>query len=93
MENKFLNVLGIMSGTSMDGIDMSIITTNGLEVINRKKNFYYKFSKPFKTELHNFVNKFDINKINSKSYKKINDQFAKVTNRAICNLCIVIKLI
>ena len=51
-----------------------------------KKNFYYKFSKPFKTELHNFVNKFDINKVNSKSYKKINDQFAKVTNRAICNL-------
>ena len=69
MANKFLNVLGLMSGTSMDGIDMSIIKTNGEEIIDNSKNFYYKYSKSFKTELHDFVNKFDINKINSKSYK------------------------
>lgn len=75
-----------MSGTSMDGIDMSIIKTNGEEIINNSKNFYYEYSKSFKIKLHDFVNKFDINKINSKSYKKLNDQFAKVTNRAICNL-------
>ena len=33
-----------MSGTSMDGIDMSIIKTNGEEIINNSKNFYYEYS-------------------------------------------------
>ena len=75
-----------MSGTSMDGIDMSIIKTNGEDIINNSKNFYYKYSTSFKTKLHNFVNKFDINELNSKSYNKLNDQFAKVTNRATSDL-------
>ena len=45
---------------------MSIITTN--EVINRKKIFTINFLNPLRQN-YNFVNKFDINKVNSKSYK------------------------
>ena len=30
MNYQYLNILGIMSGTSLDGIDISVVRTNGL---------------------------------------------------------------
>ena len=38
-KNKYISALGLMSGTSMDGIDGSIIISNGIEVkVNRVSN-------------------------------------------------------
>ena len=42
-KKKSYNILGVMSGTSMDGIDISIIKTNGtnyVRVINEKSYDY-----------------------------------------------------
>ena len=37
LKHKKINVLGTMSGTSFDGIDLSIIKTDGNEIFNIKK--------------------------------------------------------
>ncbi len=38
----------MMSGTSMDGIDVSLIETNGIELNRLNKNFYLKYKKATK---------------------------------------------
>ena len=43
MEKKIFNSLGMMSGTSMDGVDISIIKTDGLNYLEKKIDKYYDF--------------------------------------------------
>lgn len=43
--NKFLNVIGTMSGTSIDGIDVSHLVTDGLSTLKTKEHYFYKYSK------------------------------------------------
>ena len=40
-----------MSGTSMDGIDISLVQTNGLNLKRFDKNYFYKYSKQTKKTL------------------------------------------
>ena len=35
-KNSKLNVLGVMTGTSMDGVDISLIKTNGTDFVKIK---------------------------------------------------------
>ena len=44
MKYDFLNIIGLMSGTSMDGIDISLVQTNGLELKRLNKNYFYEYS-------------------------------------------------
>ena len=43
-EDKFLNITGLMSGTSLDGIDISLIRTNGQDYTSLNKNFFYEYN-------------------------------------------------
>ena len=52
MHYPFLNIIGLMTGTSMDGIDISLVKTNGIELKRLNKNFYYKYSSETKTILN-----------------------------------------
>ena len=55
--NKNFYCLGLMSGTSMDGIDASIIYSNGLDNLRIIENNYYKYDDELINILSNFKNK------------------------------------
>ena len=73
MENSFV-ALGLMSGTSLDGIDASIIKSDGEEYLEIIDNIYISYPREFKKKLSSFIqsvdNKSDIKK-NIKAYKSL----------------------
>ena len=56
MEKKFYS-LGLMSGTSMDGIDASIIYSNGVDILEVLQNKYLKYDDKFINKLSDLKNK------------------------------------
>ncbi len=69
--DKTINALGLMSGTSMDGIDASLIKSDGEKNIEIIGNLYLKYDSEFKNSLHKFCQK-----INSLKDLKVNlDEF------------------
>ena len=39
-----LNIIGLMTGTSVDGIDISLVKTNGINIERQNENYFYKFN-------------------------------------------------
>ena len=70
-KNSKFNVLGVMTGTSMDGVDISLINTNGTNFVKIKCEKSYKFNKNYQ----NIINKLIINK--PKNNNKIKEYFLK----------------
>ncbi len=66
-----LNVLGVMTGTSMDGVDISLIKTNGTNYVKIKCEKSYKFNKNYQKIIKNLI----INK--PKNNSKIKEYFLK----------------
>ena len=56
MDKKFYS-LGLMSGTSMDGIDASIIYSNGVDILEVLQNKYLKYDDKFINKLSDLKNK------------------------------------
>lgn len=55
--NKICKSIGLMSGTSMDGIDLALIESDGEKIIKRH-NFYYKsYQEDFKKRLKDLIYK------------------------------------
>ena len=52
---KIYTSIGLMSGTSLDGIDASIIRSDGEKFINVEKNQYYKYGVNFQNRLRKFI--------------------------------------
>lgn len=48
---KRLRALGLMSGTSMDGIDVALIDSDGEHVVRRGPSFTYPYSAEFRAQL------------------------------------------
>jgi len=72
--NKNLYSLGLMSGTSMDGIDASIIKSDGENSIEVIDNMYLMYSPSIKTKLKELVNS-----CNSKNrIKKLSKRIKKI---------------
>tara|TARA_Y100001958_G_C21182893_1_gene512456 strand:+ start:38 stop:1150 length:1113 start_codon:yes stop_codon:yes gene_type:complete len=72
--DKIINALGLMSGTSMDGIDASIISSDGENSIDIIGNSYLKYDSELKNSLKEFCEK-----INSKKDLKLNiSEFLKL---------------
>jgi anhydro-N-acetylmuramic acid kinase len=74
--SKNLYSLGLMSGTSMDGIDASIIKSDGEKTIEVIDNMYLMYSASVKLKLKKLVNS-----CNSKnSIKKLSKRIKKIEN-------------
>ena len=67
---KIYTALGLMSGTSADGIDIAILITDGKNKIKLGPSEYYPFSKSFSTKIKSiFKTKLNIEK--SRKQKRI----------------------
>ncbi len=77
--NKSLNSLGLMSGTSGDGIDASVINSDGRGYYKVLINKYFKYSDEISENIHKL--KRNINKIDDvkKFSKEINSLERKIT--------------
>ena len=72
--DKTINALGLMSGTSIDGIDASLIRSDGEKNIEIIGNLFLKYDSELKNLLHIFCEKIhslDDLKINLKEFKSL----------------------
>ena len=76
---KNWNSLGLMSGTSGDGVDTSIIRTNGVSQYNLIKNKYFEYDSDIYKDIHNLKEK--IHKIEhlKKYNRELNNLERKIT--------------
>ncbi len=78
MKRKEFYALGIMSGTSIDGLDFSLIKSDGKEKIKIIQNKYYKFNNKLKIKISKGIDKFkQLKKINKENeiFKNLNKDF------------------
>ena len=66
LNSKNFIALGLMSGTSADGVDVAILITDGKTKIKLGPSEYYPFSKSFSTKIKSIFKK----KVNIKKSKK-----------------------
>ena len=71
MQLKF-PVIGLMSGTSMDGINASLSYTNGSSIKRTNHNLIYKYKKDTKETLISAIN--NLNNFSSIKLKELSDQ-------------------
>ena len=62
MSNNKLHAIGIMSGTSLDGIDVSYVSSDGKSRFTHNCSSLFKFRESTRKSLHNLVNNFTKNK-------------------------------
>ncbi len=60
-KHKKLIALGTMSGTSLDGVDISIIKTDGTKIYSHFKNYYFKYPYNIKSSLNDLLKNIDEN--------------------------------
>ena len=67
MKKKLFSAMGLMSGTSMDGVDVSIIKSDGLDEVELILDKYFEYDTDLYKQLSSLRDK--INKI-VELYKK-----------------------
>ena len=53
MKNKLYTAIGLMSGTSMDGVDVSVISSDGYDQFTMILNEYFEYDNKFQKQLIN----------------------------------------
>ena len=78
--NKNFYSLGLMSGTSMDGIDMSIIRSDGEQFIELIDNMYLKYEDQLKAKLIKTISLCSSKEYFSKMQDKFNELEKEITH-------------
>ena len=53
--DKIFKAIGLMSGTSMDGIDLALIESNGKNIVKPLKFSYEPYDNSFKDRLKHII--------------------------------------
>ena len=87
MKRKEFCSLGIMSGTSIDGLDFSLIKSDGVKNVKIIKNKYYKFGRNIRNEIINLIEIFSLEKkfIRNEKFYEIDLKFINFVIRKIAN--------
>ena len=85
---KIYTALGTMSGTSLDGIDFSIIHTDGEEYLSLSDNSYLEFSNNLKQKIRSIKNKITSTNeckkvIKSHEYKELSKEITMFHQKGI----------
>ena len=77
MKKKIFYSLGIMSGSSIDGLDVSLIKSDGKSTVKIIYNQYYKFNKIIKEKISKTIEYFNLkNNVHKKKlYLELNLYF------------------
>ena len=79
MKNKLFTAIGLMSGTSMDGVDLSLIKSDGFNEVEQLYDKYYEFDDSLHNDLINLREHLNKAEDLNKYEKKINDAEKKFT--------------
>jgi len=79
---KIYTALGLMSGTSLDGVDFSIIKTDGKEYLSLSGNNYLEFSNTLRQKIREIKSKITSTNecrkvIKSNEYKELSDEITE----------------
>ena len=77
-KSKIYTVIGIMSGTSMDGLDFSLVKTDGLNYTKILYEKNYRYSENYRKKLKRLIKNLPQNKTKQFLFAKSNEEF--ITN-------------
>ena len=73
MENKLFTALGVMTGTSMDGVDISLIESDGVLNYNHILDNYFEFDPNLQEKLIKLRKKLSSHNDLDRNFKEINE--------------------
>ena len=82
MKKKEFYSLGIMSGTSVDGLDFSLIKSDGEKKVKIISNKFYEFENSFRKKVHEVIDEFNAlrnKKIIFKNLRNLDKKFTDLT--------------
>lgn len=80
MRNNFIKAIGLMSGTSMDGIDVALIESDGFSLRKENKFLFFPYSKLFQIKLQKLTSKPNLD---SKLYLDVNKELTELHIEAV----------
>ena len=78
MQKKYISI-GLMSGTSGDGVDASVISSNGVDKYESIKDKYYQYDDEVYNEIHDLKDQINTPQDLKKNSSAISDLERKIT--------------
>lgn len=78
-QNKKIVAIGLMSGTSMDGIDAAIIETDGINVTNNNQSISLPYTDDIRSQIKQAI-------INKSADSELEDELTKLNAKAVGQL-------